>query len=464
MRVLSMFANESKPSTMSTTTTQGRPVLRRVLSLRDLILYGIVLVMPIAPVPLFGLAQKLSGGQAVSTLLLAMMAMGLTAISYGRMAALYPSAGSAYTYVRVSLSERLGFLTGWAMFLDYLLVPLITTIYAAITLAKLLPFLSYTVWALLFAILMTAVNLFGIKLTAKTNLVLMAVMTVVISIFMVLAIHMLWHQGGIRGLVSTHPFYNPGNFNFATLMTATSVAALTFGGFDGVTTLSEEVVNPRRNVMLAAVIVCLFTGLFGGLQVYLAQMVWPDYHLFQNVDTAFLEVSRKVGGEWLYQAIGVILILANFGAGFTAQTGVARLLFGMGRDRALPQRFFTYLSPRTQTPVFNIVLIGVLSFIGSLVLSYERSAELINFGAFLAFMGVNAAVICHSLRNRTTGARLSIITDLLLPAAGFLFCLTIWLNLERPAKIVGGIWFVLGFLFDLFQSRRKGADRAKFRL
>src|SRR4051812_33220689 len=102
-------------------TAPADPQLRRVLSLWDLIVYGIVLVMPIAPVPLFGLAQQLSNGHAITTILLAMVAMALTAVSYGRMAALYPSAGSAYTYVRLSLNPTLGFLTGWAMFLDYLL-------------------------------------------------------------------------------------------------------------------------------------------------------------------------------------------------------------------------------------------------------------------------------------------------------------------------------------------------------
>src|SRR3954468_8279581 len=150
--------------------------LRRVLSLWDLILYGIVLVMPIAPVPLFGIAQQLSNGHAVTTILLGMVAMGLTAVSYGKMAALYPSAGSAYTYVRQSLHPRLGFLTGWAVFLDYLLVPLICTIYGSITLPKLVPALPYWVWVLVFTATMTAINLRGIRFTARTNLILMIVM------------------------------------------------------------------------------------------------------------------------------------------------------------------------------------------------------------------------------------------------------------------------------------------------
>ena len=433
------------------------PGLRRVLSLQDLILYGIVLVMPIAPVPLFGLAQQLSNGHAVTTILLGMVAMGLTAVSYGKMAALYPSAGSAYTYVRLSLHPRLGFLTGWAMFLDYLLVPLICTIYGSITLAKLIPGLPYWAWVLLFTVIMTAINLRGIRFTARTNLVLMIVMTAVISAFIVLAIRMLTATAGWRGVVSITPFYDPSTFNFQTILTATSVAALTYGGFDGVTTLAEEVENPRRNVMLAAVAVCLFTGLFGGLQVYLAQMVWPDFRSFGNIETAFLDVSRKVGGPWLFQAMAVILIVANVGCGLAAQAGVSRLLFGMARAGSLPQRPFAHLDARTGSPSYNIVLVGVLAGAGALLLNYERSAELINFGAFLAFMGVNAAVIRHSMRGgfREPGHR--VFSGLVLPAFGFLFCFSIWLNLSRPAKVIGSLWFMAGFVYDLVQNRRGGS-------
>jgi putrescine importer len=446
----------------STSEAAATPGLRRVLSLWDLILYGIVLVMPIAPVPLFGLAQQLSNGHAVTTILLGMVAMGLTAVSYGKMAALYPSAGSAYTYVSRSLHPRLGFLTGWAMFLDYLLVPLICTIYGSITLAKVVPGLPYWVWVLVFTTAMTAVNLRGIRFTARTNLILMVVMTAVIAAFLFLAIRMLTATAGWHGIVSTTPFYDPATFHWGTILTATSVAALTYGGFDGVTTLAEEVRNPRRNVMLAAVVVCLFTGLFGGLQVYLAQLVWPNFRTFGNIETAFLDVSRTVGGEWLFQAMAVILIVANIGCGLAAQAGVSRLLFGMARAGSLPQRPFARLDPRTGTPAYNIVLVGVLAAGGALVLNYERSAELINFGAFLAFMGVNAAVIRHSIRGgfREPGHRM--LSGLILPAGGFLFCFTIWLNLSVAAKITGTIWFAAGLVYDIVQNRRGGSTAIPF--
>lgn len=428
------------------------PHLRRVLGLTDLILYGIVLIMPIAPIPLFGIAQKLSNGHAVTTILLAMVAMTFTAFSYGRMAALYPAAGSAYTYVGRGLHPHLGFLAGWAMFLDYLLVPLICTIYGALTVQRLVPQVPYWVWALAFALVMTVVNLRGIRSTANANMTMMVIMTGVVLVFMCLAVRFLFRAHGWSGLISTRPFYDPATFSWPAIATATSVAALTYGGFDGVTTLAEEVRNPRRNVLLATVFVCLFTGVFGGLQVYLGQQVRPDYHSFQNLETAFLDISSDVGGKWLFQAMAGILIVANIGSGLTAQAGVSRLLYGMGRDGILPRRFFAHLNPMHGAPDWNICLIGALAFIGALALDYEQSAELINFGAFLAFMGVNAAAIRQFWFLREPGHR-SFFSAILIPGLGFLFCLTIWLSLQTPAKIMGGIWFAIGIIYDGIKTR-----------
>jgi len=409
--------------------------------------------MPIAPVPLFGVVQKLSLGHAVTAILIAMVAMVLTAFSYGRMAALYPSAGSAYTYVGRGLNPHLGFLAGWAMILDYLLVPLICTIYGALTLQRLAPEVPYTVWAALLAGAMTLVNLRGIRATARANLLFCAVMFVVVLWFVAQAIRFLFFHQGWPGLFAVQPFYDPKTFHLSSIGLATSVAALTYGGFDGVTTLAEEVKNPRRNVLLAAVIVCLFTGIFGGLQIYLAQRVWPNYLTFPNLETAFMDVSRVVGGTLLFGAMAAILIVANFGSGLTAQGSISRLLFGMGRDGVLPRRVFAYLDPKRNAPVFNICLVGILAFLGALILNYERAAELINFGAFLAFMGVNAAAVRQFYIVGAGARKRKVFTDIALPAAGFIFCLAIWFNLATPAKIAGAIWFAAGFSYDAVLTR-----------
>jgi amino acid transporter len=283
------------------------PHFRRVLTLWDLIFYGIVLIMPIAPVPMFGIAQKLSRGHFVTTILIAMAAMIFTAVSYGRMAALYPTAGSAYTYVGRGLNPHLGFLTGWAMFLDYLIQPLLNGIFVALTVKRFIPHIPYAVLAAVFVGIMTFLNLRGIRATARANIVLLTLTSIVIVTFMLLAVRYLFHLEGWGGIFSFQPFYDPKTFDARTIWTATSYAALTYIGFDGVTTLAEDVENPKRNVMLATVSVCLFTGIVGGAEVYLGQRIWPDYSTFPNLETAFMDITRRVGGPTLFQALGVAL-------------------------------------------------------------------------------------------------------------------------------------------------------------
>jgi amino acid transporter len=437
------------------------PRLRRVLGLWDLIFYGIVVIQPMAAVPLFGIGQKLSNGHMVTTILISMLAMMLTASSYGRMASVYPVAGSAYTYVGRSLNAHLGFVTGWLIFLDYLIVPVTGIIYSSLTVQRVLtpflpqlpPRLMFALLASFFAAATTALNLRGIRTAAKANIGLLVVMSVVIILFMLLAIHRLFHLQGWTGVFSWEPFYDVRTFHIQSIATATSFAALTYIGFDSVTTLAEDVHNPRRNILLATIIVCAFTGVLSGMQIYLGQLVWPDWRSFPNLETAFMDVTRRVGGPLLFEAIAVILVASNFGAALTGQIGAARLLFSMGRDNVLPKSVFAYLDPKMKNPTYNILIIGLLAFMGAMVLSYELAAECLNFGAFLGFMGVNLAAFREFYLRRKGGPERRFFVDAVVPILGFLFCLAIWASLPWPAKVAGSCWLVTGVAYDAIQTR-----------
>jgi amino acid transporter len=435
------------------------PRLKRVLSLWDLIFYGIVLIQPIAPVPLYGVAQKLSDGHFVTIILMALFAMLITAVSYGRMAALYPTAGSAYTYVGKGLNPHLGFLAGWAMILDYLLQPLINTVWISTALhERYVPMVPYIVWAAIIAGIMTLLNLAGVKASAQSNKLLLAIMSVVVLLFVVLAVRFLFGGQGWSGLFSMQPLYNPHTFNSHRILTATSFAALTYIGFDGVTTLAEDVENPKRNVLLAVVLTCIFAGVCSAFEAYLGARVWPDWRSFPNLETAFMDICRRVGGAFLFNAMGFILIVAAFGSGLTGTLGAARLLFGMGRDGVLPRKTFGYLKPGSSTPTFNILLIGFISFAGAVLLNYvgsayEHAGELLNFGAFLAFMGVNLATFWQFTIAHPPGYQRKVLKDMILPLIGFGFCGLIWWNLHPLAKTIGGIWFAIGLLYVGIKTR-----------
>ena len=460
------------PALSGTAETQSPPRLRRVLGLGDLVFYGIVLIQPVGAVGIFGLADQKSFGHVTLTIFIALAAMMLTAWSYGRMAGLYPAAGSAYTYVGRGLNPHFGFIAGWAMFLDYLVIPIVSVIYGAISMQKvvdaLAPSLTHSVvggfglpvsdqraaiifWVVLFVSLTTVLNVRGIKWTATANQVLTAVMFLVIGIFLVQVVRFLWAKQGLAGLFSTKPFYNPQTFNLRAIGTATSLAALTYIGFDGITTLAEDVKDPKRTVPIAVVLVCLLIGVCVGVQVYLAQIAWPDYTTFKDPDTAFFDVCSLVGGKFLLNAMAVVLAIACLGSALTGQVGAARILFGMGRDGALP-KLFARLDAKSN-PVLNIWLIGILALAGALWLDYEKAATLINFGAFLAFMGVNAAVVREFFFRPPAGHVRNWLFDLGSPVLGFAFCLWIWLSLPIPAKVVGGIWCALGILYTGIKTR-----------
>jgi putrescine importer len=443
---------DSSASQNVTSATGGPPRLKRLLTVKDLVFFGIVLIQPIAPLGIFGLSSKMSYGHVSTTIVIAMVAMMLTAFSYGRMAALYPSAGSAYTYVSRGLGAHWGFMAGWAMCLDYLVIPLINTVYGSLTLQDMIPAVPYWVWTVPFVAVITVLNLRGVRATARANIAMLMVMTVVIVAFVALAIRYLVHGAGWGGVLSYKPFYDPQTFNLRAIGTATSLAALTYIGFDGVTTLGEEVRDPKRSVLTAVVLVCFVTGIFSTVEVYLAQLVWPDYTTFASPETAFLAVTRLVGGKWLFHAMGLVLVVACLGSGLAGQAGAARLLYGMGRESVLPPRIFGHLSPKTNIPNYNVILIGALTLAALPWLDYEKAATLLNFGAFLAFMGVNLATIAEYYVRRREGRR-RIIVDLLIPGLGFLFCLAIWLSLPTPAKIAGSVWLLIGLLYDAVKSR-----------
>jgi amino acid transporter len=477
MRRAEIMTPDAKPQSPpplhgAASATPGPPRLRRVLGMGDLVFYGLVLIQPVGAVGIFGLADQKSFGHVTLTLLIALAAMMLTAWSYGRMAGLYPAAGSAYTYVGRGLHPHCGFIAGWAMFLDYLVIPIVSIVYGAISTQKLVDTLApgfthqvfghlglslneqqtaFRFWVILFVALTTFLNVRGIKWTARTNQVLTVAMFLVIGIFVVEAVQYVWLKQGWAGLISTKPFYNAQTFNLGAIGTATSLAALTYIGFDGITTLAEDVKEPKRTVPVAIVLVCLLIGFCVVSQVYLAQRAWPDYTSFKDPDTAFYDVCSLVGGRFLFQATAWIMVVACLGSALTGQVGAARILFGMGRDNALP-RFFARLDARNN-PVINIWLIGALTLIGALALNYEQAATLINFGAFLAFMGVNLAVAREFFFRPPTGHTRNWLTDFFVPGVAFVFCLWIWLSLPVRAKVVGAAWCLLGLIYTAIKTR-----------
>ena len=443
---------------MNDATTYPTPTvtLRRSLGLWDLILYGIIVIQPTAPMPVFGVIYTEARGHVVTAVLLAMIAMLLTAVSYGYMARLHPQAGSAFTYVGKELHPAGGYLAGWCMAMDYVLNPLICTIWCSKAAQNFVPEVPYLIWALAFSTLFTVLNLNGVETSARVNAALATALGIVILMFVIAGLRFILRNGMYSNWHNfTLPFYDPRTFSTRAVLHGTSLAVLTYIGFDGITTLSEEAHNPQRNVPRAVVLTCFVTGILAAMEVYLAQLVWDRAGAFPEIDTAFVHVSGRAGGAVLFVAVNAALLVATIGSGMGAQLGAARLLYAMGRDGALPGKFFAAIEPGKRIPRNNVLLIGAVSLAGALLITYETGAELLNFGALLAFMGVNLSAVRHALRFKEH-ARAGFV---LLGSCGFLVCLLLWLNLSHLAKIAGGCWAGVGIL--LWSARRRAVKEAQ---
>ncbi len=415
--------------------------LKKTLRLSDLVFMGLILIQPTAPMPLFGVVSNLAGGHVVSAILLALVGMLFTAISYGRMARIYPSAGSAYTYVGKEVHPTAGFLTGWGMLLDYVINPMICTIWCSKALLNIFPGLPYALAVFLFVLLFTGLNLRAVSATASTNKWLAIIMLGVVAWMLAATVRFVLGNPGIDLL---KPFYDPVTFSWGKLSAGTSLAVLTYIGFDAISTLSEETVDAERNVPRATVLVCLLIGALSAIEIYAAQLVWPHGEAFPDVDTAYVYAAGRAGGEWLFQTINLTLLVASVGSGAGGQMAGARLLYGMGRDGALPTGFFGTVKESTGVPVKNVLLIGALALVGALAISYETGALLLNYGAFIGFMGVNLACLRRSERT---------FWGIAPPAAGLAICFFMWSNLGWTALLLGTAWAFLG---SLVAWRRRG--------
>jgi len=444
-----------------TSSAPAAPKLKRTLLLWDLIIIGIVIIQPIAPMGIYGVISNAARGHVVTTILIAMVAMLFTAVSYGKMARAYPSAGSAYTYVGQEIHPALGYVTGWAMLMDYILNPLICTVICSKLTQNILPGVPYWVFAIGYAVAFTLLNLRAVKTSARINDVLAAGMSIVVVIFFAFVIRFIWGLHEYGSGFFWQPFYNPQTFSFSGVFRGTSIAVLTYIGFDAISTLSEEVENPRRNIMLATVLVCVITGILASLEVYAAQLVWgskpfpPD-----KVESAFPLVARQAGGFFLFHLINFTVLIANIGSGLGSQLGAARLLYGMGRSNGIPKKFFGAIEPKNHIPRNNVLFVGALALIGAFLITYERGAELLNFGALIAFMGVNGAAFArYYLR-----AEEKRWTNLVSPVLGFLICFFIWLNLTPDARKLGAVWMVVGLAYGAVKTKGFKSDLVKFDL
>jgi len=421
--------------------------LKRSLAFSDLLIYGIIFMVPIAPFGIYGYVVKESQGMVALAYLVGMIGMIFTALSYARLAEVFPIAGSIYSYAQRGINEDIGFFAGWLILLDYILVPAVLCLVSATALHNLVPELPIVLWLVFFIALNTMINILGIEITAKANKIIVVLEIIVVLAFIGAGgLTIFQHLQGTS--FSFKPLIDSDKFSLSLVMKAASLSVLSFLGFDAITTLSEEVADGRKAVGKAVMLSLILVGVLFIIQTWIAALIVPHYDEFPSLDSAFYEIAEKAGGAWLRWVTILATALAwGVANALVAQAAISRILYSMARDNKLPM-FLAAVHPKFKTPYLSIILVALVSLVIALFFQerIDDLAALINFGALTAFLILHLTVINYFIFKKNSR---DYFNHLLFPLVGLAVIGCVWLSLGDLAKKLGFIWICIGILYML---------------
>lgn len=431
--------------------------LNRSVSTVDLLVYGLVFMVPIAPWAIFGTVYNSASGMVPLVYLIGLIAMIFTALAYSQMAKSFPLAGSVFSYVGRGIHPSVGFFAGWAILLDYLLVPTLLYVFAAESMVGLFPGSPRWVWAIVFVIVNTIINLAGISLLKIANRIFLAIELVFVVVFVVIAVRAINGQSLPNVGWSTLPIWDSSTVTAPLIATALSIAVLSFLGFDGISTLAEESTG-RKNPAGRAMIIALFVVAFLFItQTWLASLLAGGRESFSDDEAGnafFTLVQAASNTGWMNAFFAVNVMAVGFANAMAAQAATSRLLYSMSRDGQLP-KFLSKISSR-KVPIAAILVVSALSLV--LVLFFVGQigliSSLVNFGALFGFCLLHVSVVWYYLGRQKSK---NYLLHLVVPTLGFLIIGYVLINDDSLAKIGGLVWLVIGaIVFGVNVFRGKG--------
>lgn len=442
--------------------------LDRRMNVWELTAFGLNYMVPIAPAIIFGSLLSISGGTVALPYLFAGVAMLLTGFSYSIMVKNFPLAGSVYSYVGRGWNIHLGFISGWVLTLDYILIPTVTASSAAYFAQQYFPNLSYGFLLAIFTLGTGLLNLFGVELLSRLGLGLLIAGEFVVWLTIIVWAHAVQFNGiGTGTLLSTEPLHFS---SISALATATSLAVFSFLGFDAITTLAEESRQPKKDIP-KAIYWCVAIGtLTMFVTGYVGMLVIPDWasHIKNTtwLNTTLFQVTKMTGGQFFTTVYTACYLTEMAVFNLVATAAGARLLYGMGRDSLIPKGIFASINKRWKTPHWNIIIIVAIEFILGLSANMTTLSNLVNYGALFAFAALNLSVIWlyyfkksgespEKFGNKTswipTGWQH--IRFLILPFLGFLVISFVWASMDHLALIIGTIWLIIGIVFLAIKTK-----------
>jgi amino acid transporter len=437
-----------------------RQELKRSLSFWDLLIYGLIFMVPIAPFGIFGSVFSASGGMVALAYAVGAVGMVFTALSYAQMSRAFPLAGSVYAYAGRGIARPFGFIAGWQILLDYILIPALLYIISGIAMNAFVPDIPVVVWVIGFIVLNTVINYFGIELTARTNRVMLVIELVVLAIFLVIGVVALASGKATGDALS--PIFDSDTFSVGLIFSAVSLAALSFLGFDAISTLSEENREAGHQVARATVLSLLLVAVLFIVQTWVAALLVPDREgLLAKGDTAgtaFYDAAEHAGGHWLYVLTAVTTAVAwGFADALVAQAATSRLLYSMARDRQLPA-FLAKVHPSHRVPEHATFLVAAISVAVGVGMTLRDDngvsllTTLVNFGALTAFLLLHVSVIVHYLvRERSR----NYLRHLVFPLCGIVILGYVVVEAKVAAQAVGLTWLGIGLIVMVVLLLRK---------
>ena len=427
--------------------------LKRSLSFWDLLIYGLIFMVPIAPFGIYGDVVTTSKGMVALAYLIGMVGMIFTALSYARMSEAFPIAGSVYAYAGKGINQYVGFVAGWAILLDYILIPSLLYVVSAQALTGMVPAVPSWAWLVLFILINTVINYFGIEFTARANNVILIFELIVLAIFIVIGIVAV--ATGVNGAHFTFkPLYDPDYFSMHVVMSAVSIAVLSFLGFDAISTLSEESKGGVKSVGRATIYSLLIVGVLFMVQTWIAALIFPDFNSFDDIGTAFYQVAEIAGGGWLGNLTAIATAIAwGIADALVAQAAISRVLYSMARDRKLPS-FLAKVHSKYKTPYVSTILVAIISLIVGVFFVNQVGilSSFVNFGALTAFLFLHISVfVNYIVKNKSKDYW----NHFILPLIGFIIIGYVWISLATQAKILGLSWLAIGIIIAIFFAIKK---------
>ncbi|MFE2992824.1 APC family permease [Streptomyces sp. NPDC059262] len=462
-----MSAHTAPPAGEDGPPPVGEETLRRSLGFRDLVVYGLLFIAPMAPVGIFGTLDARSHGAVALVYVVATVAMAFTAFSYAQMVRVAPQAGSVFTYARVGLGEAPGFIAGWMAMLDYLLIPAVAYLFSGIAMNALVPSVPRWVWTALAVIITTFLNLWGVRAAARVGFAVLTMEIVVLLVFLGSAIVVLVRDGAERGWLS--PLTGDGSqgaFALSAVVGAVSVAVLSYLGFDAIVSFAEEVTGGSAKVARAVLFCLALAGVLFIAQTYLVALLEPVSSAGLAADpagqgSAFYDAIDVSVGGWLHDLVAVSKAIGAAFAALAGQAAAGRLLFAMARDRRLPKAL-----ARTDSGVPRVALLcaAAVTLVAAVWAArrddgLDHLVSVVDIGALTAFVLLHASVVGWFVVRRG-GGTFSWWRHLLVPVLGAAITVAVIVEASGTAQVVGAIWLAVGLVVLVAQRGLRGGQVA----